>query len=106
MAKYASSNKTVSGKSSFLFGLTSSGIDKVMQSLLCINVAVVAIAALTVIYCFLSTFFKADFFKAAIKIPTPYSCNRIGEEIVGTICVSVVWIVFLFFATNFVKAQN
>lgn len=38
-----------------------------------INVAEVAITPLTEIYCFFKAFFKADFVRAALKIPTPYS---------------------------------
>ena len=38
-----------------------------------IIVAEVAITLLTVIYFFFNAFFRADFVKAAMKIPTPYS---------------------------------
>ncbi len=60
-----------------------------------IKVAEEAITPLTVIYCFLSTFFNADFVKTELKIPTPYSWSRIGEGILGTICISVGLIMFL-----------
>ena len=50
-----------------------------------INVAVVAIAPLTVMCCFFNAFFNADLVESKLKIPTPYSCNRIGEESLGTI---------------------
>lgn len=63
-----------------------------------IKVAVVAITSLTVMNFFFIAFFNADFVKAAMKIPTPYSCSRIGEGILGTICISVGLIMFLFFA--------
>jgi len=46
-----------------------------------IKVAEVAIVSLTVINFFFIAFFSADFVKAAMKIPIPYSCNRIGEGI-------------------------
>ena len=62
-----------------------------------IKVAVVAITLLTVMNFFFSAFFRADLVKAAMKIPTPYSCRRIGEGISGTVCISVVLIVFLFY---------
>lgn len=90
----------MSGKTSFLFRLTSSEIDNLMISPPCINVAEVAILSLTVMSFFLSTFFNADLVKAAAKIPTPYSCNRIGEDSGGTICVLVVLIVFLSLLNN------
>ena len=77
---------------SFLLGLISSGIHKQMRSPPFIRVAVVAIRSLTVMYFLFSAFFKADFVKAAMKIPTPYSCSRIGERISGTLCVSEVLI--------------
>ena len=64
-----------------------------------IKVAEVAIASLTVMNFFFSAFFSAVFVKAAMKIPTPYSCSRIGEGIVGTICISVGLIVFLILIT-------
>ncbi|WP_250629696.1 hypothetical protein [Aureibaculum algae] len=65
-----------------------------MDSPPCISVPVVAIMSLTVTYFFLITFFKADFVNAAIKIPTPYSCNLIGVGSSGTICISVGLILF------------
>lgn len=49
-------------------------------------------------YLFFRAFFRADFVKAAWKIPTPYSCRRRGAAILGTICISVVLILFLIFA--------
>jgi hypothetical protein len=58
------------------------------------KVADVAMAPLTVICLFFSAFFNADLVMAATKIPTPYSCSRIGEGIFGTICVSTDSIVF------------
>jgi len=58
------------------------------------KVAEVAITSLTVMNFFFSAFFSADFVAAAIKIPTPYSCNRIGAGILGTICISVGVILF------------
>lgn len=54
----------------------------------CIKVAVVAIMPLTVIRFFFKAFLRADFVEAAMKMPTPYSCNRIGAGILGTVCVS------------------
>ncbi|WP_442969090.1 hypothetical protein [Psychroserpens sp.] len=80
---------TSSGKISFFFGLTSSKMDKIMHSPPVIKVAEVAIIALTVIYCFFSAFFNADFVTTALKIPTPYSWSRIGVASLGTICDSV-----------------
>ena len=72
------------------------------------KVAEVAITSFTVMNFFFSAFFSADFVKAAMKIPTPYSCSRIGEGIVGTICISVGLILFfilitccLWFVANF-----
>jgi hypothetical protein len=53
------------------FLLFALGIDKLMLSPPFISVAVVAILPFTVTYCFLSTFFSADFVKAAKKTPTP-----------------------------------
>jgi hypothetical protein len=47
---------------------------------------------------FFNAFFNADFVKAAMKIPTPYSWSRIGVEISGTIWVSIGLIMFLMFA--------
>ncbi|WP_235047054.1 hypothetical protein [Winogradskyella psychrotolerans] len=38
---------------------------------------------------FFKAFFRADFVGNASKIPTPYSCNRIEVERLGTIWVSV-----------------
>ena len=63
-----------------------------------INVAEVAITSLTVMNFFFIAFFNADFVKAAMKIPTPYSCSRIGEGILGTICISVGLIMLLLFS--------
>lgn len=60
-----------------------------------IKVAEVAMIVLTVMYFFFNAFFSADFVKAAIKMPTPYSCSRMGVGIVGTIWVSVELILFL-----------
>ena len=62
-----------------------------------IKVAEVAITLLTVINFFFIAFFSADFVRAAMKIPTPYSCSRIGVGILGTICVSVRLIMLLIF---------
>lgn len=62
-----------------------------------INVAEVAILPLTVMYFFLSAFFRADLVKAVLKIPTPYSCSRIGDAKLGTLCFSVGLILFLVF---------
>ena len=73
-------------------------MDKLIHSPPFIKVAEVAITSLTVMYFFFSAFFRADFVKAAMKIPTPYSCSRIGEGILGTICTSVGLIMFLIFA--------
>ncbi len=58
------------------------------------KVAEVAIAPLTVICLFFSAFFNADLVMTATKIPTPYSCSRIGEGIFGTRCVSTESILF------------
>lgn len=69
-----------------------------MHSPACIKVAEVAIPSLTVMNFFFIAFFSADLVKAAMKIPTPYSCSRIGEGISGTICISVGLIMFLIFA--------
>ena len=66
-----------------------------MRSPPCMNVADVAITSLTVMYFFFNAFFNADFVEAAMKIPTPYSCNRIEDGIFGTICVSTELIIFL-----------
>jgi len=63
-----------------------------------IKVAEVAITLLTVMNFFFIAFFSADFVKAAMKIPTPYSCSRIGEGISGTICISVGLIMLLIIA--------
>lgn len=63
-----------------------------------IKVAEVAITSLTVMSFFFIAFFSADFVKASMKIPTPYSCSRIGEGILGTICISVELIMVLIFA--------
>jgi len=62
-----------------------------------IKVAEVAITSLTVIYFFFNTFFNADFVKVALKMPTPYSWSRIGVESLGTICDSVIWILFFIY---------
>jgi hypothetical protein len=75
-------------------------MDKLMHSPPFIKVAEVAITSLTVISFFFNAFFNADFVKAAMKIPTPYSCSRIGEGILGTLCVSVDLIMFLIFAND------
>jgi len=58
------------------------------------KVAEVAITSFTEMSFFFNAFFSADFVTAAMKIPTPYSCSRIGEGILGTICISVGLIVF------------
>ena len=58
--------------------------------------AVVAITSLTATRFFLIAFFKADLVIAVLNIPTPYSCSRIGEGIMGTICFSVGLIVSYF----------
>ena len=63
-----------------------------------IKVAVVAITLLTVMSFLFIAFFSADFVKAAMKIPTPYSCSRIGECILGTMCISVGLFMSLSFA--------
>ncbi len=70
-----------------------------------IKVAEVAITSLTLINFFFIAFFSADFVKAAMKIPTPYSCSRIGEAILGTICISVGLIMFLIFDVSFVMVS-
>jgi hypothetical protein len=75
-------------------------MDKLMQSPPFIKVAEVAITSLTVMSFFFIAFFSADFVKAAMKIPTPYSCSRIGDGISGTICVSAGLIVFLIFTND------
>jgi hypothetical protein len=69
-------------------------MDKLMRSPPVMKVAEVAITSLTVMKFFLSAFFSADFVKAAMKIPTPYSCSRIGEDKAGTLCISVELILF------------
>ena len=84
---------------SFFFGLASSKIDKRMHSPPFINVAVEATTSLTVIYCFFSAFFNADFVKAAWKIPTPYSWSRIGVSSLGTIWDSVC-VMVIFYMNN------
>ena len=63
-----------------------------------IKVAVVAITSLTKISFFFNAFFRADFVIAPMKIPTPYSCSRIGQGKLGTLCISVGLIMFLNFA--------
>jgi hypothetical protein len=73
-------------------------MDMLMHSPPFIKVAEVAITLLTVMNFFFIAFFNADFVKAAMKIPTPYSCSRIGEGISGTICISVGLIMLLIFA--------
>jgi hypothetical protein len=65
-----------------------------------IKVAEVAITSLIVTNFFFKAFLSADFVKAAMKIPAPYSCSRIGDCILGTICVSVGLIMFLIFVYN------
>ena len=60
------------------------------------KVAEVAITSLTVIYCFFKAFFKADFVRATLKIPIPYSWSRIGVSSLGTIWVSVGLMMFLY----------
>jgi len=67
-------------------GLVTSGIVKVKVSPPFIKVAVEAILPLTKIYCFFKAFFKADFVGIKLKIPTPYSCRRIGVGNFGTVC--------------------
>ncbi len=64
-------------------------MDNLMYAPPFITVAEVAITSLTVMNFFFNAFFSADFVKAAMKIPTPYSCSRIGVGILGTIWVSV-----------------
>ena len=72
-----------------------------------IKVAEVAITSLTVMNFFFIAFFSADFVKAAMKIPTPYSCSRIGEGRLGTICISVGSIVFYKkFITSFINSAS
>ena len=71
---------------------------KLMHSPPFIKVPEVAITSLTVINFFFMAFFRADLVKAEMKIPTPYSWSRIGEGILGTICVSVGLIMILIFA--------
>jgi len=83
----------------FLLGLIASGMDKQMLSPPFIKVAVEATTSFTVTYFFLSAFFKADFVNALMKTPTPYSCSRIGEGMLGAICVSEVLIAVLLFAS-------
>ena len=85
-----------SGKTNFFFELTFSGMDKRMHSPPRISVAEVAIASSTVMRFFFNAFFNADFVKAAIKMPTPYSCSRTGVGKWETICVSVEMILFYF----------
>ncbi|MDH5474749.1 MAG: hypothetical protein OEX22_03555 [Cyclobacteriaceae bacterium] len=60
-------------------------MDNLIHSPVFIKVPEVAITSLTVINFFFIAFFRADFVKAPMKIPTPYSCNRSGEGISGTI---------------------
>ena len=48
-------------------------MDKLMHSPAFIKVAEVARTSLTVMKFFFIAFFSADFVKAAVKIPTPYS---------------------------------
>jgi len=74
---------------SFLLGLIGAGMDKRMRSPPFIKVAVEAITSFTVTYFLVSAFLSADFVRAPVKIPTPYSCNRIGVGMLGTIWVSV-----------------
>ena len=59
------------------------------------KVAVVAIPSFTEMNFFFMAFFRADFVKAARKIPTPYSVNRMGVGRLGTVWVSVVWMVLM-----------
>ena len=89
IAKYSSSNKTFSGKTNSFLGFICSGIESVMCSPPLIKVAVVATVLFTLIYSFFKAFFNADLVGIVLKIPTPYSCSRIGVGILGTICVSV-----------------
>lgn len=65
-----------------------------------IKVAEVAITSLTVMSFFFIAFFSADLVKAAMKILTPYSCSRIGEGILGTICISVGLMMFSIFTNG------
>lgn len=74
---------------SCFFGLVSFGMDKLMCSPPVIKVAVVAMLSFTVIYFFFMAFLSADFVATASKIPTPYSCNRWGLIILGTVWVWV-----------------
>ena len=67
-----------------------------MHSPAFIKVPEVAITSLTVMYFFFIAFFSADLVKAAMKIPTPYSCSRIGVGILGTIWVSLELIMFFY----------
>jgi hypothetical protein len=73
-------------------------MDKLIHSPPFINVAELAIASLTITNFFFIAFFSADFVKTALKIPTPYSCSRTGEGILGTICISVGLIMIFVFA--------
>lgn len=54
-----------------------------------IKVAEVAMTSFTLIYCFFSAFFNADFVETALKIPTPYSWSLMGVASLGTIWDSV-----------------
>ena len=65
-----------------------------------IIVAEVAITSLTLIYCFFSAFFNADFVKTASKIPTPYSWSRIGLSSLGTIWDSVGLMMLFYMIVN------
>ena len=71
-----------------------SGTDNVIDSPPFIYVADVAMRPSTAIYSFFKAFFKADFVGNASNIPTPYSCNRIEVERLGTLWVSVCLILF------------
>ena len=89
-AKCSSSNNTLRGNMSCFLGVVSFGMVKTICSPPVIRVAVVAMIPLTEIYFFLRAFLSADLVGRALKIPTPYSCNRRGVEMFGTICVSLV----------------
>jgi hypothetical protein len=49
------------------------------------NLAVVEISLFTWIKPFLMTFLSADFEEIVVKIPTAYSCKRIGFSNKGTL---------------------
>ena len=106
IAKYWSSNNTLRLNTSFFFGPTFSKMDKLIRSPPCIYVADVAMTSLTLIYCFFSAFFKADFVITASKIPTPYSWSRIGVCSWGTIWDSVSLMMFFYLIINTVNTAT